>query len=73
MILRFRNSNTLLRIGLLAFLFANGWHWFVRPNAYLSDGVVDLVYGLFIGIAIATILLSIALRGRSSRCSQDAS
>ncbi len=70
----FRNPKALLRIGLLSFLFANGWHWFVRPSAYLSDGFIDLVHGLFIGIAIATLLLSIASRkGDRSRCSQDPS
>ena len=73
MVLKFKNPNTLLRIGLFSFLFANGWHWFVRPGAYLSDGFVDLIHGLFIGIAIATMLLSIALRGGQSRCSQDQS
>ena len=67
MIFRVTNRKTLFRVGSLFLLLAFGWHWFIHPNAALSEGLVDGVHGLFIGLAIGTLLLSI-IRSKPDRC-----
>lgn len=58
-----RNGNgdprTLMTIGMSALLIASLGRWFIHPATTLGTDVADAIYGLLIGIAIATILLSV--------------
>lgn len=68
---RFKNPNALMRIGMLFFLLANFWHWFVHPTSLLPDGPYDGILGLFYGIAISCMLMSVARRsGRRRSCDE---
>jgi hypothetical protein len=66
-----KNPKAFMRFGLLSFLIGSVWHWFVHPNAYISDKWVDGIFGLFLGFAIISMLLSIAQRSNRGR-SRDA-
>jgi len=64
---RFRNARGLMLIGLLFLIAANLWRWFVHPGAFLSEDLGDGILGMFYGISITCLLLSvIRRRGRSS-------
>jgi hypothetical protein len=53
-----------MRLGNLSLLIGFLWHWFVRPNPYLSDKWTDGIFGLFIGFAITLLLCSLSQRRR---------
>jgi hypothetical protein len=59
--------NRLTCIGLWFLAAANLLPWVARHFAGLPEDLVDGFHGLFIGIAIATLLLGI-VRGRRSQC-----
>ena len=64
---RFSNPKGLLRIGLVFLLLASLWHWFIHPNAILPEKLYDGILGLFYGISITCLLISVArLRSRGS-------
>jgi hypothetical protein len=65
-----RRFNKLFFIGLYFLIAANTWHWLMRHSIVLSDGWIDGIHGLLIGVAIGCMLLSIA-RSRSN-CRRDA-
>jgi hypothetical protein len=56
---RFQNRRTLLIVGSWMLALANIWQWFGHRIMHFSDGVVDGAFGLFMGVGIAVLLLSI--------------
>ena len=60
-------ANRLLMIGLSFLAFANVWQWLVLRHTQLSESVRDFSSGLFFGVAIGTLLLSIYLQARARR------
>jgi uncharacterized membrane protein len=62
---KFLNSKALLVIGLWFLVLANVWHWFAQRIAHLSEGLTDGLFGLFMGLAIGTLLLGVARRGKT--------
>jgi hypothetical protein len=67
---RFRNLNALMRTGLLFLIAASLWRWFVHPGAFLPEDLRDGILGLFYGISITCLLLSVIRRRDRSSCSQ---
>ena len=65
-----KNRNKLLIIGLWFMAFANLWHWLASRHWHLSDSMTDGIFGVFMGVAIGCLLISIARR-RTSKCSGD--
>jgi hypothetical protein len=64
-----RSFNKFFFIGLYFLIAANTWHWLMRHSTALSEGSIDGIHGLLIGVAIGCMLLSIA-RSRSN-CRRD--
>lgn len=57
-------SQRLRTIGLISFLLASLSHWFLQPSHRLGSDFVDAMTGLFYGVAIAALLLSLRRRDR---------
>lgn len=62
MFLRIKDPNVLLRIGLVAMVLGSASSYFLRHSDVVSDFVAGFLTGFFHGIAIGTLLLSIARR-----------
>ena len=58
-----RNSNNVLRLGLVFLILGNIATYFVRPGRYVSD-YGDGIAGLLMGIAIGLLGLSIWMKRR---------
>jgi hypothetical protein len=58
----------LTMLGSVAFLLGSGCHWFLHPNSFLSGNMVDGVTGLFFGVSIASMLLSLKSRPKMLCC-----
>jgi hypothetical protein len=56
-------------VGLVCFLLATFLRWFVHPTSGLGPDVVDAITGLFYGVSISCLLLS--LRRNDRQCSGD--
>ena len=61
--------NSLFFTGLLFLVAANMWHWLLRSSSLLAENWIDGIHGLFIGVAIGALLLSLA-RGRGAGCAR---
>ena len=70
MAFRYMKFNRLTCIGLWFLAAANLLPWVARHFAGLPEDLVDGFHGLFIGIAIGTLLLGI-VRGRRSQCRSE--
>lgn len=66
----FMRLNKLLCIGLWFLVVANLFPWIARHFTFLSEDLVDGLHGFFLGLAIATLLLSV-VRSRKSRCRSE--
>jgi len=64
MSLKFRNPKARFFFGMLFLVLANTWHWYAQRIAHVSEGLTDGVFGLFMGLAIGTLIFAIARRGR---------
>jgi len=62
--LKFRNPKAPFFIGMSFLVTANIWHWFAERIAHISEGVTDGLFGLFMGLAIGTLILAFAGRGK---------
>ena len=56
-------------IGLWLLALANVWQWFGHRLMHFSDGIVDGTFGLFMGVGIAALLVSI--RGHFGKCETE--
>ena len=63
-----RNPNIIMILGLVVLIVANVAQYFLHRNGAFPDSIADPVSGFLFGIAIGTLLLSIVLRTRRSRC-----
>jgi hypothetical protein len=63
-----RFPNITLALGCIALIVANVAQYFLRRNNAVPESIADPVSGFLFGIAIGTLLLSIVLRTRRSRC-----
>ena len=61
--------NSLFLTGLLFLLAANLWHWLMRSSSLLSEHWTDGIHGLFIGVALGALLLSVA-GGQGPSCAR---
>jgi len=64
MSLKFRNPKAPFFFGMLFLVLANTWHWYAQRIAHVSEGLTDGLFGLFMGLAIGTLIFAIARRGR---------
>ena len=62
MFLRIKDPNVLLRIGLVALVLGSASSYVLRHSDAIPDFAAGFLSGLFYGIAIGTLLLSIARR-----------
>lgn len=62
---RFKNSNSIMCLGMLFMAIGSSSNLLLRRSGLVSENLVDLIAGLFLGLAIPTLLLSI-VRRRSS-------
>ncbi len=67
MINRLAKGKRLLIIGLSFLIFANLWQWLVLRHTQLPESIRDFSSGLFFGIAITTLLLSVFFQARARR------
>ena len=63
-----RLPNITLMLGCIALIVANVTQYFFNRNGSVPESIADPVSGVLFGIAIGTLLLSIVLRTRRSRC-----
>jgi len=62
-----RHPNRVLQLGIIALAIANILSYVLQRKSGLPESVVDPVTGFVHGVAIATTLLGVYLRGRSLR------
>jgi hypothetical protein len=62
------SSTGLMRIGMASLLLGYLVHYFIRPSALLGQDLADGAFGVLLGVAIATLLLSVRRGGR--QCSR---
>ncbi len=67
---RFRNLNALMRTGLLFLIAASLWRWFVHPSVMVPEDLYDGILGLFYGISITCLLISIIRRRGQRSCDE---
>ena len=63
---RLKNPTTRMRVGMSCLILAILTRRFVHPGAVLSPSLLDLATGLFYGLSIGFLLLS--LGSKRSRC-----
>jgi hypothetical protein len=68
---RLKDHTVVLRIGLIFLLLANLSRYFFHAGATFSEGFVDLTTGLLFGLAIGSLLLSVAMKSRGRSASDD--
>jgi len=61
---KMKDPNLVLRLGLVFLVLAMLTNYFLHPTARFSEGFTDGMKGLFFGLAIGLMLLSISLRKR---------
>lgn len=62
-----RHPNRVLQLGLIALGLANVLNYVLQRKSGLPESIVDPATGFVYGVAIATSLLGVYLRGRSFR------
>ena len=63
-----RLPNLTLMLGCIALIVANVTQYLLKRSGSVPESIADPVNGFLFGIAIGTLLLSIVLRTRRSRC-----
>ncbi|HXM50045.1 MAG TPA: hypothetical protein VN956_19550 [Pyrinomonadaceae bacterium] len=63
------SANTLRTVGLIGLILASLSRWFLHPTPSFGPNLVDGVIGLFYGLSISCLLLS--LRRGNRQCSSD--
>ena len=58
------SPKTLMSLGMMALAIGNVAPWILGRRHLMSEDLLDGVRGLLMGIAIATLLLGVWLRGR---------
>ncbi|MDX6557946.1 MAG: hypothetical protein QOF72_995 [Blastocatellia bacterium] len=66
---RLLGSNPMRTVGLIALILASLSRWFLHPSPILGANLIDATIGLFYGVSITCLLLSLRLTGR--QCSGD--
>jgi len=56
----------MLRTGLVFLLLANLAHWFMRPTAFLGEGMLDGILGVLYGVSFGCLLMSIRMAHKPS-------
>jgi hypothetical protein len=64
---RLLGPNPMRTVGLMALILAGLSRWLLHPNLIFGPNLIDATIGLFYGISISCLLLS--LRRTSRRCS----
>ena len=59
-----KRSAITMQVGMVFLILGSLARWFIHPSARMSDNLVDGVTGFLYGVAIASLLLSVILRGR---------
>ncbi len=65
---KFGKANRLLVVGTSFLALANVWNWVLLRHTQVSESFRDFSFGLFMGIAVGTLLLSIVFQVRGRRC-----
>jgi len=60
-----KKADALTVIGMALLAFANIWQWSMHRHPLFSESVSDFSFGLFMGVAIGTLLLGIFIRSRA--------
>ena len=68
---KFGKANGLMVVGTSFLAFANVWNWVLLRHTQVSESVRDFSFGLFMGVAIGTLLLSVFFQVRARRCRND--
>jgi hypothetical protein len=67
---RLLGSNPMRTVGLIALILASLSRWLLHPSPILGANLIDATIGLFYGVSITCLLLSLRRTGR--QCSGDA-
>lgn len=62
-----RHPNRVLSLGIMALAVANVLSYLLQRKSHLPESIVDPVTGFIYGVAIATALLGVYVRGRALR------
>jgi hypothetical protein len=62
-----KKADKLMVVGLSFLAFANIWQWSMHRHPLFTESATDFSSGLFMGVAIGTLLLSIFIRSRARR------
>jgi hypothetical protein len=65
---KFGKANRLMVVGVSFLALANVWNWVLLRHTQIGESFRDFSFGLFMGIAIGTLLLSIFFQVRARRC-----
>jgi len=66
-LIKSKKADTLMVIGLFFLAFGNIWQWSMHRHPLFTESVRDFSSGLFMGVAIGTLLLSVFIRSRARR------
>jgi hypothetical protein len=66
-LIKSKKADALMVIGMALLAFANIWQWSMHRHPLFTESTTDFSSGLFMGVAIGTLLLSIFIRSRSRR------
>jgi len=64
-LIKSKKADALMVVGLFFLAFGNVWQWSLHRHPLFTESVTDFSSGLFMGVAIGTLLLSIFIRSRA--------
>jgi 1,4-dihydroxy-2-naphthoate octaprenyltransferase len=60
-----KKADVFMIIGMAFLCFANIWQWSVHRHPLFTESLSDFSFGLFMGVGIASLLLSVVIRSRA--------
>jgi hypothetical protein len=64
-LIKSKKADVFMMIGFFFLAFGNVWESFMHRHPLFKESISDFSFGLFMGVAIGTLLLSVFIRSRA--------